>query len=64
MDKDNRVGPSDRTHLAYAVSYNDDFFVTNDGDLLHFPLDSNKCRKCEKNTRIIDTEKLKSILNS
>jgi predicted nucleic acid-binding protein len=64
MDKENRVGPSDRTHLAYAVSYNDDYFVTSDGDLLHFPLDSNKCRKCGKETKIIGPESLRDILNS
>jgi len=62
MDKQNRVGPSDRTHLAYAVSYNDDFFVTSDKDLVHFPFDTNKCRKCGKHTKIISPDQLKSIL--
>lgn len=64
MDKQNWVGFSDRTHLAYSTAYGDDFFVTSEKNLLHFPLDSNKCRRCEKKTKIISPEELKTVLNS
>lgn len=64
MDKSNWVGLSDRTHLAYSISYGDDYFVTSDKNLLNFSLDSNRCRRCDKKTKIISPEQLKIILNS
>ena len=53
IDKEDRVGPIDITHLAYSMTYNDDFFLTSDKDLLHFPLDKCKCNfKCGRKNKI------------
>ena len=67
IDKENRVGPSDRTHLAYSMTYNDDFFLTTDGDLHHFPVEKCKCKlKCGRNNKtegkIILPDNLKMML--
>lgn len=66
-DKENRVGLSDKTHLAYSMSYNDDFLLTNDVDLLHFPLDKCKCKfRCGRNNKtqgkIISPDQLRTML--
>ncbi len=65
-DKENRVGLSDRTHLAYSTSYDDDYFVTSDENLQHFPLDKCKCKRCGKKNNIskklISPEQLRNIL--
>ena len=67
IDTEDRVGPSDKTHLAYSMTYNDDYFLTSDLDLLHFPLHKCNCKtKCELNRKtqgkIISMDQLKEIL--
>jgi len=63
MDKDMRVNISDRTHLAYSMAYDDDYFLTNDQHLWHFPLHKFKCGKATKTEgKIISPGKLKEIL--
>ncbi|MFO7676875.1 MAG: type II toxin-antitoxin system VapC family toxin [Thermoplasmatota archaeon] len=65
-DKENRVGLSDRTHLAYSMSYGDDYFLTLDKDLLHFPIDRCKCKRCDihkdNKEKIISPKELRKIL--
>jgi len=48
MDKDMRVNMSDRTHLAYSMAYDDDYFLTNDQYLQRFPIHKCKCGKATK----------------
>jgi len=68
VDKHNRVGSSDRTHLDYAIAYEDEYFITDDSDLQKFPLDKCNCRKCKRSkkpkTNIISSNQITSILNS
>ncbi len=65
-DKENRVGLSDRTHLAYSMSYGDEYFLTSDDNLLHFPVNKCKCKRCgvkkENIGKIISPNKLREIL--
>lgn len=67
IDPEDRVGLSDKTHLAYSMSYDDDYFLTSDSDLMHFPLNKCHCKtKCELNRKtegkIISLSQLKEIL--
>jgi len=66
-DKNNRVDFCDRTHLAYSTAYDDDYFLTSDDNLLHFPLSKCDCEsRCGKihnsNNKIIHPKDLKTIL--
>jgi predicted nucleic acid-binding protein len=68
LDKDNRVGLNDRTHLAYSKSYGEDeYFLTNDEALTHFPIEKCKCKKCKRESEnqltIINPDKLRDILH-
>lgn len=63
MEKNCRIGLSDRTHLAYSMAYDDDYFLTNENDLLHFPIYKCKCGKATKTQgKIISPDKLREIL--
>ena len=66
VDKDNRVGLNDRTHLAYSTSNGDDYFLTSDGPFLHFLIQKCKCRRCRRKSdnalRIISPYQLRNLL--
>ena len=65
-DKENYIGLSDRTHLAYSNSYDDHYFVTDDQNFLRFQLSKCKCKRCGKknnnNDKLISTDALRGIL--
>ena len=58
---------TDKTHLAFAIVNNADYFVTMDNALLKFPIEKCKCKeKCEWGTikGIITTKQLLTIIKS
>lgn len=67
LDKYNKTGSTDRTHLAYSLNYDDDYFITNDNEVLKLKIENIKCnKKCDKNNctsnKIITPKDLKKIL--
>lgn len=54
--KDDRLKPTDRVHLAYALAYNMKYLITTDKALLKFPVPSGR------ELQIISLDKAKSII--
>jgi predicted nucleic acid-binding protein len=61
IDKNDRIAKTDKTHLAYAIAYDVDYYLTNDGKLLKFsPI--KECMFFSKKDRIISPSKLREKL--
>ena len=61
IDPDDRVPKTDKTHLAYAIAYNVDYFLTTDLKLQTFNLPED-CLFSSKNKRIVSPAELRKSL--